>query len=89
MSGRDRIDDILLSWNLLLPQVASPSELWLGKISECTDSAIQRGLDRAATKFGTRPVDVSQVEKYVLGVARHESRDQEWNTREEDPASRW
>jgi hypothetical protein len=89
MSATERISDILMAWNLLLPQVAEPSELWLRKICAFTDVDIEHGLGKAGKKFGTGPIQTGDVERYVLGVCRNETAEHEWNRQDDDPASRW
>ena len=90
MSATDRINDLVLSWNLLLPQIDPPLEYWLGKICAYPDSAIERGLTRASKKFGTQPpTDSGVVAKYVLRAASFVLKDQEAATRDQNPASRW
>jgi hypothetical protein len=89
MSATARTNDILMAWNLLLPQVAAPSELWLRKICAFTDVDIERGLRRALKKFGTGSIHSGDVERYVLGICRNESAECEWNIQDQNPASRW
>jgi hypothetical protein len=89
MSVTERIRDITLSWNLLLPQITAPSEYWLGQICSYPDAAVERGLKRAAVKFGSSSADSEQVARYVRSVASNEFKDREWNIQDDDPASRW
>lgn len=89
MSATERINDLVLSWNLLLPQIDPPSEYWLGKICAYPDSAVERGLKRAAIKFGNNRIDPEQVARYIRSVARNESKDHEAAALDENPASRW
>jgi hypothetical protein len=88
MSATERISDITLAWNLLLPQIPMPAPEWFGRIA--VYSVIQRGLTRASKKFGTQPpTDSGVVAKYVLRAASFVLKDQEAATRDQNPALRW
>jgi hypothetical protein len=93
MSLIDRIENITKLWGMLLPEFPKPTPAWIGRWCAYPDSAVERGLIRAAKKFGPEIArgapDSELVCQYICGVARHEFESRERSRRHDDPASRW
>jgi hypothetical protein len=84
-----RASDITLAWNLALPNTPVPQEYWLNKLCAFPDSAVERGLNRAARKFARTNASPDEVARYARSVARNSTKDEEWERLDTDPASRW
>jgi hypothetical protein len=76
MSTLQRIENIGQLWELILPDIPKPSPSWIGRWCAYPDEDIERGIIRAAKKFGPDRIngtpDPELVYRYTAGVARNE-----------------
>ena len=67
-----RIENTRKVWNVLLPHVPPPADVWLAKwCAAFSDEIIESGISRVAYKFAVNADDPERVHRYASSVLRN------------------
>jgi len=67
-----RIENTRKVWNMLLPHVPPPADVWLAKwCAGFSDEIIENGISRVAYKFAGNVDNAERVHRYASSVLRN------------------
>lgn len=76
MTLMERINHFTELWQIILPEIKTPSPVCISQWLVYSDAAVEKGILRASKRFAphrTATPEPEVIYRYVCGVARHEA----------------